>query len=455
MKKNSRVQLFRLVIQLLFLTIVSLIAFMHQTAGGGPGGIPNIHATCPFGGLESLYKFLADGAYLSKINPSSLILFAGTVLLTLVAARFFCAWICALGTLQELFGKLGKKLFKRRFFIPSVVDKPLRYLKYGVLVAVLFLTWKTGVLIINNYDPFSAYAHIPGGWEEISGSYLIGFLILVFSLLLSLLYDRFFCKYLCPMGGFLALVSGVSPFKIKRNREVCSGCHLCDKVCPVNIHVSSKEVVSSAECIGCYECVSACGTKPNSLKLFWRKRRVKMVTLILTALILYPGVIVITNITGNWRMLPADISSAVGADPQNIRGWMTLEHVSEEFQIDLKRLYKKLGVTEELLPRDTKIKEMDALLYKKGVEFDHDRVKVVVTEILTHGGSVPPAGGKGFELKGSMTVLSASEALKVAPERFIRTLGLPKDITRDIPLRDLQEEFGFKMSDLKEIPLSP
>jgi polyferredoxin len=80
----------------------------------------------------------------------------------------------------------------------------------------------------------------------------------VIVLLGSLFFDRFYCKYACPMGAFLGLISRFSIFKIRREQTACIDCGLCDRACPVNIRVSAGDTVTSPECIDCGECVAAC-----------------------------------------------------------------------------------------------------------------------------------------------------------------------------------------------------
>jgi ferredoxin len=72
------------------------------------------------------------------------------------------------------------------------------------------------------------------------------------------LYKNFWCRYLCPYGGLLGLLSRFSPFKVRRNEEKCIHCHACTQNCPTLIDVEKKEVVKSEECFGCLTCVSHC-----------------------------------------------------------------------------------------------------------------------------------------------------------------------------------------------------
>ena len=91
------------------------VAYDHQAKGGGPRGTPSVEAYCPFGGLESLYQFLTTGGFIRRIEPSAMVLFAALVILTLIASRGFCGWICPFGSVQEWIGMLGKKLFNKKF----------------------------------------------------------------------------------------------------------------------------------------------------------------------------------------------------------------------------------------------------------------------------------------------------------------------------------------------------
>jgi len=236
------------------LVLVTVLGYLHQTMGvGKPVGVD---ALCPFGGLETLFSLIAGTGLIKRVAVSSVALLVAAVVTALVFRRAFCGRICPLGYLQELFGGIGRRLFKRRPEVPAFLDRPARYLKYVVLAAILVLTWNAGQLVIRPYDPWVAYNHLTSA--ELLTENTIGLAVLAVALAGSLVYDRFYCKYACPMGAFLGLISRLSVFKVRRNAETCIDCKACDKACPVNVKVSEVQTVTSPECIDCGECVAAC-----------------------------------------------------------------------------------------------------------------------------------------------------------------------------------------------------
>jgi ferredoxin len=231
----------------------------------GAGRWAGVDFLCPFGGLETFYSLLAGDGFIRHTAASSVILLVGMLAMAVVFRRSFCGMLCPLGTLQGIFGAAGRKLFgRRRPSVPAGLDRVARFLKYGVLLFFALWTWQAAELVLRPYDPWVAWAHLTS--PQLLATYGIGLAVLAVSLAGSLVYERFFCKYLCPAGALLALISRVSFLNIRRDAHTCIDCGRCDKVCMMNIPVATADVVRSSECISCNECVNACPV-PGALKV--------------------------------------------------------------------------------------------------------------------------------------------------------------------------------------------
>lgn len=261
---GKRIRLFRprsiwirRVAQWFFFILIALIAVNHALAEGGTA-IPvlssaSLHAVCPFGGVETLYTFLANGLFVQKIHASSLILMGLSLVLALLFGPVFCGWVCPLGTVQEWVGKWGRKLFKRHYnhFVPIKLDNILRYARYGILIWVLYVTATSGSLLFEAYDPYLALFNFWSG--EVAPTAL---LILGTTLVLSVFVERPWCKYACPYGAVLGLTNLIRVFSIKRVESTCKADRACSIMCPMNIPVDSVKVVRNHQCISCLECTS-------------------------------------------------------------------------------------------------------------------------------------------------------------------------------------------------------
>ncbi|RDG29760.1 4Fe-4S binding protein [Oceanispirochaeta sp. M1] len=252
MKKSITLRVLRWTILLSILVFITVMGRLHQIIKL----YPSIDAFCPFGTLESAWALIRYQSFLKRIGLSSFILLFSSIATGLIFRRSFCGNICPLGFLQELFGQAGRGVFKRRFEFGLRLTRILRFFKYIVLFSFIALAGKTLALAIRPFDPWVAYHHL--GSDELFSEYLIGTIILILSLLGSLLQDRPFCRYLCPMGAFLAIPSKIGFSRIKRDDSSCINCMKCNKACPMGLDVASVDVMKSAECISCSECVNVC-----------------------------------------------------------------------------------------------------------------------------------------------------------------------------------------------------
>lgn len=253
-KKRFRVRLW---VQIGFFVVIAALAMGKwlQESGVAIPWLPpiSLHAVCPFGGVVTLYTFWTTGALLPKLHSAAVILMASGLVVALFFGPLFCGYVCPLGSLQEWVGKLGKKLFPKHYgkLIPPAVDRALSFLRYGVLGLVLYQTAVAGKLVFETVDPYYALFHFMTGEVAISA---LGILVMV--LVLSLVIERPWCRYLCPYGALLGLFNLIRLFPIRRRASTCIQCKRCDVACPMDIKVSAQTAVRDPRCISCHACVS-------------------------------------------------------------------------------------------------------------------------------------------------------------------------------------------------------
>ena len=336
---------------------------------------PSIHAICPYGGLESMLSIATAGTFIKKIFLGTFILFIVTMGLAVIMRRSFCGQLCAFGGLQEFFGKIGRKLFKKRPVLPRKLDRVLRYLKFVVLAVTIFMAWTTARLWISPYDPFGALGHI-ADFNALLSTYLIGFIVLLVTLFGSIVYDRFFCKYLCPVGALYGLIGKISPYAVRVNRDKCIQCGLCNQACPMNVDVmhSKNGKVTDIECINCNECVHACPKKGALSTGFGRKAALRPILATILTLAVFFTPLIIASANGSMQLLSnkyykqdtayeaaAEGAATGGISPDDISGSMTIEEISRTFDIPLDTLYAALELPNDF-PAGTTIKSAAASL---------------------------------------------------------------------------------------------
>ena len=256
-QKHKRAGVVRLIVQLTVFILVFLIAVSKYLAEKGIS-IPllpdaSLHAVCPFGGVATIYEFITTGTFIQKIHNSSFILMVLGLIVAVLFGTIFCGYICPFGSFQEWIGKLGRKLFPKKYnrMVPSRIDRILRYLRYLVLIMVLYQTAVSAKLVFQSVDPYYALFNFFTNEVAVSAYIALGVITV-----LSLFIERPWCKYFCPYGALLGLFNSIRIFKIRRNKSTCIGCKKCDRVCPMNIEVSEKEVIRDHRCISCHKCSS-------------------------------------------------------------------------------------------------------------------------------------------------------------------------------------------------------
>ena len=276
-----------------YLALFAFIAlFVWSSQGGGAGSLVNIPMRLD--PLLILANLLASRVFLAGSSLALII-----VLLTVVFGRAWCGWLCPLGTILDLF-PLNR--WRKGRAAPA---EGWRRVKYD-LVIVILVAALLGNLTLLFFDPLAlllrtlsvslwpaldrivtflenALGNVPFLSDPLAALdgfirpavlpvqpvfYRDGFLyagVFLGVILLNLLAARFWCRYLCPLGGGLGLLSKLAIFRRKVSAE-CKGCTLCTDICPTGTINPAKAYASDpAECTMCLNCLEAC---PRGLNNF-------------------------------------------------------------------------------------------------------------------------------------------------------------------------------------------
>lgn len=248
------------------------------------------------GGIE--LKAIVSLNLWDQTHPAAAVMLAAVLLTGLLCKRAFCGWACPLGLAGEYLYAFRKRFIKSELTPPAWLDWPLRMLKYLLLLGLCYIVIGMPAQSIPNY--------LDGNYHKIADLKMALFFLtpslitlLVFALILALAAWRRqgFCRYLCPYGAMLGILSFASPLKIRRDTQHClieakgMKCDKCTRACPANIIVHTKTTVRSDECQACMRCVAAC---PKSaalglgLKSGHRLGHKGLLALVLIALFILP-----------------------------------------------------------------------------------------------------------------------------------------------------------------------
>ena len=234
------------------------------------------------------------------------------LVVTLVFGRVFCGWFCPFGTLHNAVASLRNQF--RRVVKRTEEFSRWQRAKYLVFVALLVMT-ALGAQWIGVLDPFSllyrsvsltvlpaldiAVRNAANGvylvdphlgslhlrdltepfyiwWQEkvtatelrvFSGTAAV-FLVFTAALLLNLVRNRFWCRYVCPLGGMLGLVAVRPLLRLTSDPAACNSCYKCTLSCPAAAQPEKPGEWLATECFGCWNCVGSCSNQGLDFKWF-------------------------------------------------------------------------------------------------------------------------------------------------------------------------------------------
>ncbi|MDW4550748.1 4Fe-4S binding protein [Defluviimonas sp. D31] len=185
------------------------------------------------------------------VDPVIFILWSFTALGLLFWGRgVYCGWLCPFGALQELLNAAAQKVGVKQIAVPQALHERLWVIKYTLFLAILALSFYSmhDALVLAEAEPFKT---------AISLRFLRAWPFLAFVAVLlgaGLFIERFYCRYLCPLGAGIAIPAKLKIFDWLKRRPQCGReCRLCETKCTVGA-IDPLGRINPNECVLCLRC---------------------------------------------------------------------------------------------------------------------------------------------------------------------------------------------------------
>ena len=207
---------------------------------------------CPIGAIQNVTLALVDSHYM--ISLGVIAFFFLPLVAALLVGRVFCGGVCPLGAVQDI-------VLLRPIKVPETLDRALAWLRYVYLGLALWFagwglhlaigSWKLDIgrrFLICEWDPFIGIFRVSGPFHmlAIGAAFIIG----------GMFVGRPYCRWLCPYGGLLSILSRVSWKNVVITPDKELDCGLCANSCPYGaIHQLRAD---RASCLSCARCYASC-----------------------------------------------------------------------------------------------------------------------------------------------------------------------------------------------------
>ena len=191
--------------------------------------------------IVNVFGLVGGNLPLVRHNLAWYLLAVGTVVSTVLWGRVYCGRICAFGAFTQLLDRVVPRRWQLK--IPRALERRASAIKYVILGGALAYFLATSDPLIYPYiEPFWMFGlhSTPALWTALAGL-----------LVASVFVRNAYCRFLCPVGAALGLLSTVTVFRIKRWSE-CNTCRICEKACEWGAIRGPKIVMT--ECVRCDDC---------------------------------------------------------------------------------------------------------------------------------------------------------------------------------------------------------
>jgi polyferredoxin len=307
---RDRSQTLRRAFQIVFLALnvwigVEFYLFVRYYETGGrstwAGRPPGVEGWLPIASLMNLKVLLLTGRA-PILHPAGMFLLIAFLAASWIFRKSFCGWLCPVGTVSEYLWRLGRHTFGRSFRLPRPADIALRSLKYILLGLFLYAVGSMPVPAIRAFlsGPYGLVDDVKMlNFFRFLG--LTGGIVTAILVVASVFIQNFWCRYLCPYGALMGVVSLGSPLRIRRDPSLCIDCTKCAKACPSMLPVDHLITIRSAECTGCLECVAACPAAGALCFSGLRAKRAPAWVVAAGIAALFVCICGYARLTGHWR----------------------------------------------------------------------------------------------------------------------------------------------------------
>ena len=172
------------------------------------------------------------------------------VSLFLIGRGVFCGWLCPFGAMQELTNKAGQLLHIPQIKVSNTVQQRLWSVKYLVAIGVIGIYFASATLgdTASEIEPFKTAINVKFVREW-------PFVLYAAALLAAGLFvERLYCRFLCPLGGSLAVMGRLHMFDWLKRRPACgTECRICEADCPIGA-IEPSGAINANECLQCLDC---------------------------------------------------------------------------------------------------------------------------------------------------------------------------------------------------------
>ncbi len=242
---------FRRIIQYVFLGIsIGLFTLLIE------GSLPIAHELCPYSSVcFGIWKLGAKFA--PFLFPAAVIIGAIIAISSFFFGRWFCGYVCPIGTIQELIYSIRGPKTRFRQLIAYKAHRIVNILKYAIFLFTAITAFLGVQYLYMKFCPILAIGHV----QVITIAGIITLMVIVIG---GIFVERFWCRYLCPYAAAMNIFQKIADllkikrYKIFRNIHTSFNCFNCVNYCPMNIDIGYLEKISDLNCIKCMRCVRQC-----------------------------------------------------------------------------------------------------------------------------------------------------------------------------------------------------